>query len=90
MPPQRKSEPRSPEHAALGKAVETIIAKDPNMTQDSVAFEGGLDVKQVNELVRGQSNPTYTTILKVCKGLKVRPGKLMTLSDKLLDKRSGR
>ncbi len=90
MPPQRKHPPRSPELGALGQAIEALIAEDADMTQESAAHDGDLDVKQVNEFIGGQGNPTYTTLGKLCKGLKVRPGELLTRADKLLEKRSRR
>lgn len=90
MPPQRKSKPRSPDHAALAQAIELLIAEAPEMNQDSVAFDGGLNLRQVNALVRGQSNPTYTTLLRLAKGLHVRPGELMTRADELRERRARR
>jgi transcriptional regulator with XRE-family HTH domain len=87
MPPQRKSKPRSPYHAALGQAIELLISENGQMTQDSVAMESGLNIKQVGALVRGQGNPTYTTILKLCRGLHVSPGRLLLLVEELQEKR---
>jgi transcriptional regulator with XRE-family HTH domain len=87
MPPQRRSKPRSPEHAALAQAIELLIAEDARMTQDTVAEESGLNIKQIGLLVRGQSNPTYTTLMKLCQGLHVTPGRLMTLTDELRERR---
>jgi transcriptional regulator with XRE-family HTH domain len=60
------------------------------MTQETVAGESGLNIKQINEFVRGKGNPTYMTLLKLCRGLHVRPGELMTRADELRDKRSRR
>lgn len=60
------------------------------MTQESVAAESGMNIKQVNALVRGQSNPTYTTLLRLCEGLHVRLGELLTRADAMRDKRSRR
>jgi len=90
MPARRRSKPRSPDHAALGQAIELLIAEDPEMTQDAVAFDGGLNLRQVNDLVRGQGNPTYTTLLRLSSGLHVRLGELLTLTDALRDRRSRR
>jgi transcriptional regulator with XRE-family HTH domain len=87
MPPQRKSKPRSPDHAALAQAIELLIAEEAGMTQETVAEESGLNIKQIGALVRGQGNPTYTTLLKLCQGLHVRPGRLMELTDELREKR---
>jgi transcriptional regulator with XRE-family HTH domain len=83
MPPQRKSQPRSPYHAALGRAIELLIAENGQMTQEAVAMESGLNIKQVGTLMRGQGNPTYTTILKLCRGLHVRPERLLGLAEEL-------
>jgi transcriptional regulator with XRE-family HTH domain len=88
MPPQRKSRPRSPYHAALGQAIELLIAENGQMTYETVATEGDLNIKQVGALVRGQGNPTYTTILRLCRGLHVRPGQLLLLAEELQEKRS--
>jgi transcriptional regulator with XRE-family HTH domain len=90
MPRTRKSKPRSPDHAALGQAIEMLIAEDAHMTQDTVADDGGLTTKQINDFVRGQGNPTYTTLIKLARGLHVTPGRLITLRDELYDKRSRR
>jgi transcriptional regulator with XRE-family HTH domain len=90
MPAKRKSKPRSPDHAALGQAIELLIAEEADMTQDTVATGSGLNLRQVNNFIRGQGNPTYTTLLKLCKGLDVRLGELMTLTDELRDKRRRR
>lgn len=59
------------------------------MTHETVATDGGLTVKQVGDLVRGQGNPTYTTILRLCRGLHVSAGELFARADRLLDKRLG-
>lgn len=85
MPAKRKSKPRSPDHAALGQAIESLIEEKADRTQDTVATKSGLKLRQVNSFVRGQGNPTYTTLLKLCKGLEVRLGELMTRTDNLRD-----
>ena len=83
MPPKRRSEPRSDDHAALAHAIELLIAQDVGMTQETVADGSGMNVRQISELVRGQGNPTYTTLLKLSRGLGVSPGRLMSLADDL-------
>lgn len=90
MPPQRKSHPRSPDHAALAQAIELLIAEDALMTQETVSVESGLNIKQIGELVRGQSNPTYRTLMKLSRGLHVSLGRLMTLADELRERPSRR
>jgi len=83
VPPKRKLKPLSPEHAALAQAIELLIAEDPQLSQDSAAVESGLNIRQVNAFARGQGNPTFTTLLRLCKGLHVGLGELMTLTDEM-------
>jgi hypothetical protein len=90
MPPPRKSNPLSPGQGALGQAIELFIAEDPAMTQQTVADESGISVKQINAFVRGQGNPRYLNLLKLCEGLHVSPGKFMSRVDELHDKRKCR
>jgi transcriptional regulator with XRE-family HTH domain len=90
VPRPRTSKPRSLRHAALGQAIELVIAKNAGMTQEAVAFDSGLDVKQVGTYVRGRGNPTYTTLLKLCEGLHVSLGELTSRADDLYDNRLGR
>lgn len=89
MPPRRRSSPRGPHQAALAQAIESLIAEDDAMTQESVAEEAGLNIRQVNAFVRGQGNPTYSTIVKLCRGLQVQPGRLMELVDEFYGRGSG-
>ena len=90
MPRPRTSKPRSLRHAALGQAIELVIAENAGMTQETVADESGLDVKQVGTFIRAQGNPTYTTLLKLCEGLHVSLGELTSKADDLYEKRLGR
>lgn len=83
VPPERKSKPLSPDHAALARAIEQLIAEDPQMSQNSVAADSGLNIRQVHTFTRGQGNPTYETLLRLCEGLHVSIGELMTLADAL-------
>ena len=83
MPPKRRSAPLSEDRAALAQAIELLIARDAGMTQGTVAERSGMNIKQINELVRGQGNPTYTTLLRLSRGLHVSPSELMSLVDEL-------
>jgi transcriptional regulator with XRE-family HTH domain len=87
MPRPRTAKPRSLRHAALGQAIELVIAEDAEMTLDTVAAESGLDEKQIGTFIRGQGNPTYSTLLKLCEGLRISPGELMLTAEKLHSKR---
>lgn len=83
MPPKRKSKPLSPDHAALAQAIELLISEDPQISQKSVAAESGLNIRQINSFTRGQGNPTYETLLRLCDGLHVRLSELITLTDEI-------
>jgi len=84
----RTSKPRSPRHAALGRAIESVIAENEGMTQEKVADDANLAVEQVGSYARGLGNPTYTTLLKLCEGLHVSLGSLMKKADELYDQAS--
>ncbi len=91
MPRKRKSKPRSSDHADLAQAIELFIAEDAEMTRESVAHDsGGLSTNQVSSYALGLGNPTYSNLLKLCKGLNVTPGELLTRVDDLREKRSRR
>ncbi len=83
MPPRRKSKPLSSDHAALAQAIELLIAEDPRISQRTVATDSGLNIRQINSLTRGQGNPTYETLLRLCEGLHVRLSELMTITDEI-------
>jgi hypothetical protein len=55
-----------------------------------VAADSGLDEKQIGTYIRGQGNPTYGTMLKLCNGLKVSLATLIDKAEELHDKRHGR
>lgn len=79
----RTLEPRSLHHAMLGQAIELVIAEDADMTVDDVARDSGLDEGQIRDYMRGQGNPTYTTLLKVCAGLHVSLAELQLSAEGL-------
>lgn len=83
MPRPRTAQPRSRRHAALGEAIESVTAKNVGMTQEKVADDAKLAVEQVGSFVRGLGNPTFETLLKLCEGLHVSPGALMSKADEL-------
>jgi transcriptional regulator with XRE-family HTH domain len=86
----RTAKPRSLRHAALGQAIELVIAEDARMTLDTVAADSDLDEKQIGTFIRGQGNPTYSTLLKLCNGLHVSPAALMLRAEDLHKKRLAR
>jgi transcriptional regulator with XRE-family HTH domain len=86
----RTAKPRSLHHASLGQAIELVMAEDASMTLDTVTADSGLDEKQIGTFIRGQGNPTYSTLIKLCDGLHVSPDVLITRAQDLYRKRLGR
>lgn len=82
MPPRRRKEPRSPEHAALGEAVRTLRS-DAGMSQEQLAEGAGTDLTQVGGIERGVRNPSYTTLLRLAGALGTTVGRVTTLADEL-------
>ena len=82
MPPQRRSKPRSPEHAALGDAVRLLRSK-AGLSQEQLADGADTDLTQVGGIERGVRNPSYTTLLRLAGALDTSVGKLTTLADEL-------
>jgi len=79
----RKKPPRSPELAALGEAVERLRARR-NLTQEQVGDPFSLDHQVSGPIERGQSNPTYLTLVRLAKALKTTPGEIVALADQIL------
>jgi transcriptional regulator with XRE-family HTH domain len=90
MPRPRTVKSRSLRHAALGQAIELVMAEDAHMTLDSVAADSGLDEKQIGTFIRGQGNPTFEILVKLCEGLHLSPGELLAAADELHGKRVNR
>lgn len=83
MPPPRRSEPRSPEHAALvGDAVCTP-RNEAGLSQEQPAEGASTDLTQVCGIERGVRNPSYTTLLRLASALNTSVGNLTTLPDEL-------
>jgi transcriptional regulator with XRE-family HTH domain len=83
MPRPRTAEPKSLHHAALGQAIELVIAEDAHMTLDTVSAESGLDEGHIGTFIRGTGNPTYSSLLKLCDGLHVTVAALMLIAEEL-------
>jgi len=82
MPPQRRSKPRSPEHAALGEAVRRLRL-EAGMSQEQLAERVGTDLTQIGGIERGVRNPSYTTLQRLAAALETSVGELTSLADRL-------
>jgi len=68
MPPVRRVKPRSPDHAALGSAIQAL-REEAGLTQEDVATRIRRDSPAVGNLERGTANPTYESLLALAAGL---------------------
>lgn len=87
MPPRRQSQPRSPEHAALGEAIRRARV-ERGLSQEALADSAGLHVTHLGGLERGVRNPSYATLVRLSRALSTTPGALLTTADELLARRS--
>ncbi len=86
MPPRRQSQPRSPEHAALGEAIRAARV-EKGLSQEQLADAAGVHVTHLGGVERGVRNPNYATIVKLARALKTTPGALVVGADELLGTR---
>jgi transcriptional regulator with XRE-family HTH domain len=84
MPPRRRAQPRSPEHAALGAAIQRL-REEAGMSQEALADRSDVHLTHIGGLERGVRNPSYSTLLRLAMALETRVGPLATLADRLRD-----
>jgi transcriptional regulator with XRE-family HTH domain len=87
VPPRRQSEPRSPEHAALGEAVR-LSRVDAGLSQEQLADAAHVHITLLGGLERGVGNPNYATLVRIAAALTLTPGALATRADDVLKKQS--
>lgn len=80
MPPRRHSQPRSPEHAALGDAIKAR-RQALGLSQEALAEAAGIHVTHLGGLERGVRNPSYSTLVRLAQALRMEPGILLTSAD---------
>jgi transcriptional regulator with XRE-family HTH domain len=79
---QAKSTPRvSRDHDALGAAVRETRARR-GMTQEGLAFASGLHRNFVGAIERGETNATFSTLLRTTSGLRVPLSELVLLYER--------
>jgi len=86
MPPRRRVKPRSPDHAALGRAVEEL-RREAGLTQEGLADRIESEFPAIGAVERGTSNPTFTSLLRLARGLDVDLSELVARFERA--KRSG-
>ncbi len=58
------------ERTALGKVLREI-RMNCGFTQETLAFESGVDRSFISLIERGDSSPTFDTIIELCKALDI-------------------
>jgi len=82
MPPRRKVKPRSQDHAALGRAVEEV-RNEAGLTQEDVADRIHSDFPSVGGVERGASNPTFSSLLRLARGLEIDLSELIARFERI-------
>jgi transcriptional regulator with XRE-family HTH domain len=68
---------RSPDHAALGRAIRLSRSRR-GISQEELGDRSGLHRTYVGGIERGERNPSFTNILRIAAALEVRPSELFT------------
>lgn len=84
MPPRRRAHPRSPEHAALGAAIQ-LLREEAGLSQEALADLSEVHPTHIGGLERGVRNPSYATLLRLAAALKTRVGLMTVLADEIRD-----
>jgi len=72
--------PRSPEHAALGRAIREL-RHGVRISQEDLADRAGLHRTYVGGIERGERNVSFANLLRVANALGVRPSELLARSE---------
>ncbi len=73
--------PVPPEQRAFGRAVRELRARRW-MSQEGLGFAAGLHRNYVGALERGETNPTFRTVLRLVRGLGVPLSELVTVYER--------
>lgn len=67
---------KDPEMIAFGKRL-VSLRKEADLTQEGLAHAAGLHWTYIGQIERGERNLTYKNILRLARGLKVEPARLV-------------
>jgi transcriptional regulator with XRE-family HTH domain len=73
---------RSAAHAALGRAVRDIRV-DRRLSQEELGHRSGMDRTYVGGIERGERNPTFDTLRRLCDALGVPSSELLARAEAL-------
>jgi DNA-binding XRE family transcriptional regulator len=76
-------EAKSPEHAALGRALHELRL-EAGVSQDELARRAGMHRTYIGGIERGERNVSFANLLKIADALDERPSKLLSRYERLL------
>lgn len=74
-------------HAAFGRALRTLRLA-VGLSQEQLGLESGVQRNFISLIETGQNQPTIGTIFKLAHALNIKPSKLVTEAEKLIDSAS--
>ena len=77
------AKPRSPAHAAYGRALRAY-REEQRLSQERLALDSGMDRTFVSGIERGERNPTLGTLLKLVRTLDIPLSQLAARAEGLL------
>lgn len=89
MPPRRKVKPKSADHAALGRAIEEL-RHAAGLTLEELADRMESEFPPLGKLERGLSNSTYSSLLRVARGLEVELSVIIERAERIRRAGSGK
>lgn len=79
----RRSQPKSPELAALGQAIRELRER-AGLTQEDLALAADLDPARIGSAEIGRSNLTVLTQFRICRAMGISYAELAARTDQLL------
>jgi transcriptional regulator with XRE-family HTH domain len=73
---------RTQEFAAIGWVMKVVIA-EKGLSRAKLADRTGIDYKLVSKYLKGEGNPTYETLKRLCDGMGVSLGEVMVRAEDL-------
>jgi len=70
--------PRSAAHGTLGRVVRELRARF-GLSQEGLAFQSGLHRNYVGAIERGEINPTFSTLIRLSRGVPIPLSELIGL-----------
>lgn len=72
--------PRSPEHAAFGRALRILRARY-GLTQETVALRSGIDRSYLGGVERGERNVTFSTLVRLARAFNLKGSELLKTAE---------